>query len=44
MVPDPETGVLVAAKQLLAEAEALYQQRVVESKAYQAAVTCFLRH
>jgi hypothetical protein len=43
-VPNPETGELVSARQLLADAEAVYNQHVVDSRAYEAAVTCFMRH
>ena len=44
MVPDPVTGDLVPAAKLLADAEATYQAQQIESKAYEAAITCFLRH
>lgn len=42
LVPD-EAGNLVPAKQLLDDADAQFQQHQVESRAYAAAVTCFLR-
>jgi hypothetical protein len=44
LVPNPETGALTSVKQLMTDAEAIYQQQVKESVAYKAAVNCFVGH